>query len=264
MVTESPLDDSLVATDMHDYESEEEELTQTFAKILYAVEQGICPHEEIVEKINMGTEEDKKELKMVDNPEREQMIELFREYLGVFAWSYQDMPGIDPRIASHKIPLLPNIEPKKQKLRRMNAEMSLKIREEVMKQLEAGFLEVSKYPQWLANIVPVPKKDGRVRMCMDYRDLNKASPKDDFPLPHIDMLVDNTARNHRYSFMDGYSGYNQIPMHEEDKEKTTFITQWGTYCYRVMPFGLKNAGATYQRAMVALFHDMMHKDIRFI
>jgi len=75
----------------------------------------------------------------------------------------------------------------------------------------------------VANIVLVPKKDGRVRMCINYRDLNMASPKDDFPLPHINVLVDNTTRNHIYSFMDGYSAYNQIPMDVEDKEKTTFI-----------------------------------------
>jgi len=91
--------------------------------------------------------------------------------------------------------------------------------------------------------------------------LNKASPNDDFPLPHIDVLVDNAARSSTYSFMDGFSGYNQIKMALEDKAKITFVTAWGTYCYKVMPFGLKNAGATYQRAMVTLFHDMMHKEI---
>jgi len=107
----------------------------------------------------------------------------------------------------------------------------------------------------------VPKKDGKVRMCVDYRDLNRASPKDNFPLPHIDTLVDNTTRFSLFSFMDGFSGYNQIKMAVEDMEKTTFITLWGTFCYKVMPFGLKNAGATYQRAMVALFNDMMHKEI---
>ncbi|PKI72791.1 hypothetical protein CRG98_006820 [Punica granatum] len=95
---------------------------------------------------------------------------------------------------------------------------------------------------------------------VDYRDLNKGSPKDNFPLPHIDILVDNTARHAQFSFMDGFSGYNQIRMAKEDKIKTTFTTMWGTFCYRVMPFGLKNAGATYQRAMVILFHDMMHKE----
>jgi len=97
---------------------------------------------------------------------------------------------------------------------------------------------------------------------VDYRDLNRASPKDDFPLPHIDTLVDNMATSLLYSFMDGFSGYNQIKMAPEDMEKTTFITLWGTFCYKVMSFGLKNAGATYQRAMVALFHDMMHKEIK--
>jgi hypothetical protein len=96
---------------------------------------------------------------------------------------------------------------------------------------------------------------------VDFQNLNKASPKDDFPPPHIDVLVDNAAHSSTYSFMDGFSGYNQIKMAPEDKAKTTFVTPWGTYCYKVMPFDLKNAGATYQRAMVALFHDMMHKEI---
>ena len=128
--------------------------------------------------------------------------------------------------------------------------------------MDAGFLAVTNYPPWVANIVPVPKKDGKVRMCVDYRDLNRASPKDDFPLPHIDVLVDNTAQFSVFSFMDGFSGYNQIKMSPDDMEKTTFITPWGTFCYKVMPFGLKNAGATYQRAMVTLFHDMIRHEIK--
>jgi hypothetical protein len=98
-------------------------------------------------------------------------------------------------------------------------------------------------------------------MCVDYRDLYRASPKDDFPLPHIDVLVDNTGRFPVFSFMDGFPGYNQIKMASEEMEKTTFITPWGTFCYKVMPFGLKNAGATYQRVMVTLFHDVIHKEI---
>ena len=138
----------------------------------------------------------------------------------------------------------------------------LKIKEEVRKLLEVGFIEVSNYPDWVANVVPVIKKNGKVRVCVDFHDLNQATPKDNFPLPHIDVLVDNTAGNHRFSFMDGFSGYNQIKMAEKDKAKTTFITAWGTFCNKVMPFGLKNAGATYQRAMVALLHDMMHKEVK--
>ena len=110
--------------------------------------------------------------------------------------------------------------------------------------------------------MPVPKKDRKVRMYVDYWDLNRANPKDNFPLPHIDVLMDNTASFALFSFMDGFSGYNQIKMAPEDMEKTMFVTLWGTFCYKVMSFGLKNAGATYQQAMVALFHNMMHKKIQ--
>ena len=125
--------------------------------------------------------------------------------------------------------------------------MLLKIKEEVKKPFDAGFLQVAKYSEWVENIVSIPKKDGRVRMCVNYQDLNRASPKDNFPLPHIDTLVDNTTKNSLFSFMDGFSRYNQIQKAPEDMEKTIFMTMWGTFCYKVMSFGLKNAGATYQK-----------------
>ncbi|XP_034693824.1 uncharacterized protein LOC117920420 [Vitis riparia] len=164
--------------------------------------------------------------------ERSRLIDLLRSYLDVFAWSYEDMPGLDPSIVQHHLPILPHARPIKQKLRRLHPRWSLQVKEEIRKQLSVGFLSVVEYPEWLANVVPVPKKDGKVRVCVDFRDLNKASPKDDFPLPHIDMLVDSTAGHPMLSFMDGFSGYNQILMALEDMEKTSFITDWGTYCYR--------------------------------
>ena len=117
------------------------------------------------------------------------------------------------------------------------------------------------YPEWLANVVPIRKKDGKVRMCVDFQDLNKVNPKDDFLLPHIDNLVDNTTGQALLSFMDGFLGYDQIKMAPEDMEKTSFITPWGTYCNKVVPFGLKNAGATYQRATTTLLHDLIHKEV---
>ena len=107
----------------------------------------------------------------------------------------------------------------------------------------------------------VPKKDGKVKMCVDFRDLNKSCPKDDFPLPHIVVLVDNTAGSALMPFMDGFLGYNQIKMAPKDMTKTTFTTEWGIYCYTVMPFDLKNVGATYQRMATALLRDMMHNEI---
>jgi len=111
---------------------------------------------------------------------------------------------------------------------------------------------------WVVNIVPVIKKNGQVRVYIDFRDLNKVCPKDDFPLPHIDVLIDNTTGYQMLSFMDGFSRYNQICLVEEEQEKTSFTTPWGIYCYVSMPFDLKNAGATYQRAMTTIFHDMMN------
>uniref|UniRef100_A0A2N9GUU0 RNase H type-1 domain-containing protein n=1 Tax=Fagus sylvatica TaxID=28930 RepID=A0A2N9GUU0_FAGSY len=157
----------------------------------------------------------------------------------IFAWSYQDMPGLDTDI----------VVPQDSFEARMQARKASTAPNEARSHFEDQ------------GRVPVPKKDGKVRMCVDYRDLNRASPKDNFPLPHIDTLVDNTATNVVFSFMDGFSGYNQIKMAEEDKSKTAFVTHWGTFVYDVMPFGLKNAGATYQRAMVTLFHDMIHHEI---
>ena len=216
------------------------------------------------ETIDLGTTNEPRELRIcsaLSAAERDSLFQLLRSYLDVFAWSYEDMPGLDPSIVQHHLPLVPHARPVKQKLRRLHPRWSLQVKEEIQKQLSVGFISVVEYPEWLVNVVPVPKKDGKVRVCVDFRNLNKASPKDDFPLPHIDMLVDSTAGHVMLSFMDGFSGYNQIMMAPEDREKTSFITEWGTYCYRVMPFGLKNASATYQRAATTLFHDMMHRDV---
>ena len=117
--------------------------------------------------------------------------------------------------------------------------------DEVNKLLATKFIREVHYPEWLANVVMVKKANGKWRMCVDFTDLNQACPKDSFPLPRIDQLVDSTAGHKLLTFMDAFSGYNQIQMAEEDQEKTTFITSQGLYCYRVMPFGLKNAGASY-------------------
>lgn len=113
------------------------------------------------------------------------------------------------------------------------------------KLLKAQFIRDVHYPEWLANVVIVQKPNRKWRMCVDFTNLNKACPKDSFPLPRIDTLVDLTADHQTLSFMDAFSGYNQIRMHEPDQERTTFITNRGLYCYRVMPLCLKNTEATY-------------------
>ncbi|PKI37054.1 hypothetical protein CRG98_042558 [Punica granatum] len=152
---------------------------------------------EPTEEINIGTTEEPRTLRIgtgLEPAQRSRMIDFLIEYQEVFAWYYADMPGLDPSIVKHFLPLdTERFPPKRQHLRRQRADLLLRIKEEVIKRVDAGFLE--------------------------------------------------------------------IQMAEEDKIKTTFITMWETFCYKVMPFGLKNVGATYQRAMVTLFHDMMHKEI---
>ena len=116
----------------------------------------------------------------------------------------------------------------------------------MQKLLAAGFIKPIQHPRWLSNIVPVKKKNGQIRCCVDFRNLNNACLKDEFQLPNMDLLIDSAARSAIFSFMDGFSGYNQIKMAIKDVEKTTFRTPMGNFYYTVIPFELKNTGATYQ------------------
>ena len=109
------------------------------------------------------------------------------------------------------------------------------------------------YPEWLANVALVKKANGKWRLCIDFTYINRACPKDGFPLPRIDLIVDATVGHELLSFMDAFFGYNHISMDPSNQEKTSFVTGQGTYCYQVMPFGLKNAGAIYQRLVNKMF-----------
>ena len=193
--------------------------------------------------------------------EKQHLVELLKEHSDVFAWKYEDMPGLNPEMVCHALNIIPGSKPVKQPRRNFHPTVEAKIKEEVEKLLAAGFIKPIQHPTWLSNIVPVKKKNGQIRACVDYRDVNKACPKDDFPLPNMDVLIDSTSGQGMLSFMDGFSGYNQIKMSSRDAEKTAFRTPVGNFYYTVMPFGLKNAGATYQRAMTAVFHDMMGKEV---
>uniref|UniRef100_A0A2N9ENF4 Integrase catalytic domain-containing protein n=1 Tax=Fagus sylvatica TaxID=28930 RepID=A0A2N9ENF4_FAGSY len=169
--------------------------------------------------------------------------EELEEYQDVFAWQYNEMPGIDPKLVAHSLNVEPGTKPVVQPMRTFHPEVEAQITQEVKKLLSAGFIKPIQHPRWLSNIVPVKKKNGQIRCCVDFRNLNKACPKDEFPLPNMDLLIDSAAG------------------HAMDAEKTAFRTPIGNFYYTVMPFGLKNAGATYQRTMTAMFHDMMHREI---
>ena len=163
------------------------------------------------------------------------------------------MPGIDPSAMVHRLNVSPTFPPIRQKKRVFASKRDQAIAKEVRKLHEASFIREVYYPYWLANVVMVKKASGKWRLCVDFTDLNKASPKDSYPLPQVDVLVDSTAQHQLLSFMDAFSSYNQIRMHEDDQEKTSFVTSQGLFCYKLMPFSLKNAGATYQRLMNKLF-----------
>jgi ribonuclease HI len=193
--------------------------------------------------------------------ERACLVSLLKEYQDVFAWKYDEMPGIDPGLVAHSLNVEPGTKPVVQPARTFHTEVEAQITQEVKKLLAAGFIKPIQHPRWLLNIVPVKKKNGQIRCCVDFRNLNKACPKDEFPLPNMDLLIDSAAGSAMFSFMDGFSGYNQIRMSPRDAEKTAFRTPIGNFYYTVMPFGLKNAGATYQRTMTAMFHDMIHQEI---
>ena len=152
-------------------EEDEERIPNEISWLLNHEERIIQPHEEPLETNNLGSEENWKEVSigaLLDDDVKRKLIDLLKEYVDVFAWSYQDMPGLDTNIVEHHLPLKPECPPVKQRLRRIHPDMADKIKKEVQKQLDAGFLVTSEYPQWLANIVPIPKKDGKVRMCVDY------------------------------------------------------------------------------------------------
>ena len=190
---------------------------------------------------------------------RARLIEFLIKRHHCFAWSHEDMTGIDSNIIVHKLQVDPDYPPVRQKRRKFAPDRNKVINEEIQKLINVGSVREVDYPDWLANVVVVKKKNGKWRVCIDFTDLNKACPKDSFPLPHIDMMVDATAGHELLSFMDAFSGYNQILMHPNDQEKTSFITERGTFCYKVMPFELKNAGATYQRLVNRMFADMLGK-----
>jgi hypothetical protein len=134
-------------------------------------------------------------------------------------------------------------------------------RNEVKRLLSAGVIREVKYPEWLANTVMVKKANGKWRMCIDFTDLNKACPKDEFPLPRIDSLVDAAASSELMSLLDCYSGYHQIWMKKEDEPKTSFITPSGTYCYLRMPEGLKNAGGSFSRMTSKVLHSQIGRNV---
>ena len=189
------------------------------------------------------------------------MIEFLKRNIDIFAWDAYDTPSIDLAFICHHLNVNSSIIPKKQPPRRPSRKHADAIRDEVVKLKHAGAIKEVFYPEWLANTVVVTKKSGKWRVCVDFTDLNKACPKDPFPMPRIDQLMDATTGHPRMSFLDAFQNYHQIPLALEDQEKTVFMTPNGNYHYKVMPFGLKNARSIYQRMMTRMFEPQLGKSI---
>jgi hypothetical protein len=170
------------------------------------------------------------------------------------------MPGLSRELVEHRLPIKHGFRPHKQPPRRFNHDIHDRVKEQVDRLLKANFIRPCRYAEWVSNIVPVEKKNtGKIRICVDFKDLNRATSKDEYPMPIADELVNQASGNKIISFLDGNVGYNQIFMAEEDVSKTTFRCPRfvGLFEWVVMTFGLRNAGATYQRVMNHIFHDLL-------
>jgi hypothetical protein len=179
----------------------------------------------------------------------------------VFAWSANDLCGVNRDVIEHLLNVHLTIKPRKQKLRKMSDDKAEGARNEVKRLLSAGVIREVTYPKWLANTVMVKKANGKWRMCIDFTDLNKACPKDEFPLPIIDSLIDAAATLELMSLLDCYLGYHQIWMKKEDEPKTSFITPSGTYCYLRMPEGIKNVGESFSRMTSKVLSTQIGKNV---
>ncbi|KAM2945659.1 hypothetical protein COP2_028548 [Malus domestica] len=216
-----------------------------------------------LEEINVGTADHPRPLfisALLPQPMKAELRALLEEVKDCFSWSYHEMPGLDCTLIDHELRIKPGCKPFRQPPRRFSTEVQLDIKDELVRLLKTGFIRTARYVEWLANIVPVLKKSGALRICIDFRNLNLATPKDEYTMPILDLLIDAAANYVILSFMDRHdAGYNQIFIAEADVHKTAFRCPGalGTYKWVIMPFGLKNAGATYQRAMNTIFHDLI-------
>ncbi|GJX22317.1 reverse transcriptase domain-containing protein [Tanacetum coccineum] len=215
--------------------------------------------------------------KNLKEDEKVRLLKVLKSHKHAIAWKISDIKGIDPQFCTHKILMEDDSKPAIQHQRRVNPKIHEVIKKEVIKLLDAGLIYPISDSPWVSPVHCVPKKGGITiienedneliptrlvtgwRVCIDYRKLNDATRKDHFPLPFMDQMLERLAGNEYYCFLDGFSGYFQIPIDPQDQEKTTFTCPYGTFAYRRMPFGLCNAPGTFQRCMMAIFHDMIEE-----
>jgi ribonuclease HI len=213
-----------------------------------------------VEECNIGTKEKPKMIKLSKSLPPEQKwkyIEHFKEYVDVFAWGYEDLKSYDTSMIQHRIPIKEEHKPSRKKLRRINPKFLPLIEKGIKNMYDEKIIVLLRFSKWISNLVPTKKKTGEIILCIDFRNMNKVSLKDNYPLPKMDNIFQKVVGASRISLLDGFSGYNQVLFHPKDQEKTTFTTPRRTFMYLKMPFGLMNVGATFQREMDITFVDKL-------
>ncbi|XP_028080287.1 uncharacterized protein LOC114281895 [Camellia sinensis] len=178
-----------------------------------------------LEEYNLGSKACKRPIYVnakISNECKSKLVGLLSKYMDCFVWNYEEMPGLDRALVEHSLPIKGNFFPHKQPPRRMTNEVTLLVDEEIKSLLKAGFIRTNRYVEWLSNIIDVMKKNGKLRVCIDFRNLNLATPKDEYPISVANLLLDLAAKNKILSFMDGHAGYNQIFINLEDTHKTAF------------------------------------------
>ncbi|GKC16099.1 DNA-directed DNA polymerase [Tanacetum coccineum] len=222
-------------------------------------------------------DEKKPELKDLSHHLEYIYLHVLEKRKGAIAWKLSDIKGINPLYCTHNILMEDDFKPVIQPQRRLNMKVQDVVKNEIVKLLDSKLIYPISYSLWVSPIHVMPKKGGMTvvlndnnelipsrtvtgwRVCIDYRKLNDATRMYHFPLPFIDKMLECLCGNEYYYFLDGFSGFFQIPIAPEDQEKTTFTCPYGTFAYRIMPFRLCNAPATFQRCMTAIFHDMVEE-----
>eukprot|EP00253_Pinus_taeda_P036212 PITA_36212 len=216
----------------------------------------LVPTDKGVEDVNIGTTNKPKFVKLSKAlpPEvKAKYVRLIYEFPDVFSWDYSDLKVYDKDIIQHTIPIKLDQEPFRQKLRRINPRLHPSIEKEVNRLFKVGIIVLIRFCDWISHLVPVRKKTGGIRLCIDFWNLNKVSLKDNYPLPKMDHILQRVVGASWMSLLDGYLGYNHILVHEKGEDKNALTTPWGTFQYAKMPFGLNNAGATFQQEMDIAF-----------
>ena len=201
---------------------------------------------EDLEKVVVGDDPEKFfQVKAQIPPQKKgELVKFLKRNVDVFAWNAYKAPRVDSSFIFHHLNVNPSITPKKQQPRHSSKDHSDTVKDEVIKFKQIGAIKEVFYPKWLANTIVVKKKSGKRHVCVDFIDLDKPCPKNPFPMPRIDQLMDATVSHPRMSFLDAFQGYHQIPLALDNQEITDFITPIRNYHYKVIPFGLKNSRAT--------------------